>query len=81
MGLLERYLAKEILLPFLAALLFLTQLLLMTQILARADILFGAGVTAVDVAAVAEKVRAARARLARDVEARDDALQAKLKGS
>jgi lipopolysaccharide export system permease protein len=53
MGLLERYLAKEILLPFMAALLFLTQLLLMTQILARADILFGAGVTAVDIAAVA----------------------------
>ena len=53
MGLLERYLAKEILLPFLAALLFLTQLLLMTQILARADILFGAGVTALDIASVA----------------------------
>jgi lipopolysaccharide export system permease protein len=52
-GLLERYLAKEILLPFLAALLFLTQLLLMTQILARADILFGAGVTALDIAGVA----------------------------
>lgn len=52
MGLLERYLAKEILLPFLAALLFLTQLLLMTQLLARADILFGAGVTALDVAGV-----------------------------
>ena len=52
MGLLERYLAKEILLPFLAALLFLTQLLLMTQILARADILFGAGVTVLDIAGV-----------------------------
>jgi lipopolysaccharide export system permease protein len=52
-GLLERYLAKEILLPFLAALLFLTQLLLMTQILARADILLGAGVTALDIAGVA----------------------------
>jgi lipopolysaccharide export system permease protein len=52
-GLLERYLAKEILLPFLAALLFLTQLLLMTQILARADILFGAGVTALDIVGVA----------------------------
>jgi len=51
-GLLERYLAKEILLPFLAALLFLTQLLLMTQLLARADILFGAGVTALDVVGV-----------------------------
>lgn len=53
MGLLERYLAKEILLPFLAALIFLTQLLLMTQILARADILLGAGVTALDIAGVA----------------------------
>ncbi len=53
MGQLERYLAKEILLPFLAALLFLTQLLLMTQILARADILLGAGVGALDIAAVA----------------------------
>jgi lipopolysaccharide export system permease protein len=52
-GQLERYLAKEILLPFLAALLFLTQLLLMTQILARADILFGASVTALDIAGVA----------------------------
>jgi len=52
-GLLDRYLAREILLPFLAGLLFLTQLLLMTQILARADILLGAGVTAVDIAAVA----------------------------
>jgi len=51
-GLLERYLAREILLPFLAALLFLTQLLLMTQLLARADILFGAGVTALDVVGV-----------------------------
>ncbi len=53
MGLLERYLAKEILLPFLAALVFLTQLLLMTQILARADILFGAGVSVLDIAGVA----------------------------
>jgi lipopolysaccharide export system permease protein len=52
-GQLERYLAKEILLPFLAALIFLTQLLLMTQILARADILLGAGVTALDIAGVA----------------------------
>jgi lipopolysaccharide export system permease protein len=52
MGLLERYLAKEILLPFLAALLFLTQLLLMTQILARADILLGAGVNLTDILAV-----------------------------
>ena len=52
MGLLDRYLAKEILLPFGAALLFLTQLLLATQILARADILFGAGVSPVDLGGV-----------------------------
>jgi lipopolysaccharide export system permease protein len=51
--LLDRYLAREILRPFLAALLFLTQLLLMTQILARADILLGAGVSLLDLAGVA----------------------------
>jgi len=51
-GRLDRYLAKEILLPFGAALLFLTQLLLATQILARAEILFGAGVSLGDLAAV-----------------------------
>jgi len=44
--------AKEILLPFGAALLFLTQLLLATQILARADILFGAGVSILDLGGV-----------------------------
>jgi lipopolysaccharide export system permease protein len=49
---LDRYLAKEILLPFGAALLFLTQLLLATQILARADILFGAGVSLLDLGGV-----------------------------
>ena len=42
-GLLDRYLAREILLPMAAGLLFLTQLLLATQILAQAAILFGAG--------------------------------------
>ncbi len=52
MGLLDRYLAKEILLPFSAALLFLVQILLVTQILARADIIFGAGVSAADVGGV-----------------------------
>ena len=52
MGRLDRYLAKEILLPFSAALLFLVQILLVTQILARADIIFGAGVSAADVGAV-----------------------------
>jgi lipopolysaccharide export system permease protein len=49
---LDRYVAKEILLPFGAALLFLTQLLLATQILARADILFGAGVSLLDLGGV-----------------------------
>jgi lipopolysaccharide export system permease protein len=48
----DRYLAKEILLPFLAGVLFLTQLLLATQLLARADVLFGSGVSVVDVAAI-----------------------------
>jgi len=51
-GRLDRYLAKEILLPFAAALLFLVQVLLATQILARADLLFGAGASAADVGAV-----------------------------
>ena len=41
---LDRYLAREILLPFAAALLFLTQLLLASQLLAQADVLFGAGI-------------------------------------
>ncbi len=52
MSLLDRYLAKEILLPFGAGLVFLTQILLATQILAQADILFGSGVSAWDVARV-----------------------------
>ncbi len=52
MGLLDRYLAREILLPFAAGLLFLTQILLATQILAQADILFGSGVSLANVGAV-----------------------------
>jgi lipopolysaccharide export system permease protein len=48
-SLLDRYLAKEILLPFGAGLVFLTQILLATQILAQAEILFGSGVSAWDV--------------------------------
>jgi lipopolysaccharide export system permease protein len=51
-GRLDRYLAKEILLPFVAALLFLVQILLATQLLSRADLLFGAGVTPADVGGV-----------------------------
>ena len=52
MPILDRYLAKEILLPFLAGLLFLTQLLLATQLLGKADILFGSGVSLWDVAGI-----------------------------
>jgi lipopolysaccharide export system permease protein len=49
---LDRYLAREILLPFAAGLVFLTQLLLASQLLAQADVLFGAGVSPWDVAAI-----------------------------
>ncbi len=52
MPLVDRYLAREILLPFVAGVLFLTQLLLATQILAQADVLFGSGVALADVAAI-----------------------------
>jgi len=52
MPLLDRYLAREILLPFGAGLVFLTQILLATQLLAQADILFGSGVAAWDVVRV-----------------------------
>lgn len=52
MSLLDRYLAREILLPMAAGLLFLTQLLLATQILAQASVLFGAGVSLADVGLV-----------------------------
>jgi lipopolysaccharide export system permease protein len=51
-GLLDRYLAREILLPFAAGLLFLTQILVATQILAQAEILFGSGVSLLDVGAL-----------------------------
>ncbi len=52
MSLLDRYLAREILLPMAAGLLFLTQLLLATQILSQANVLFGAGVSLADVGQV-----------------------------
>jgi lipopolysaccharide export system permease protein len=52
MTLLDRYLAREILLPMAAGLLFLTQLLLATQLLSQATVLFGAGVSLADVAQV-----------------------------
>jgi lipopolysaccharide export system permease protein len=50
---LDRYLAREILLPFAAGLVFLTQILLATQILAQSDVLLGSGVSGLDVLAVA----------------------------
>jgi lipopolysaccharide export system permease protein len=52
MSLLDRYLAREILLPMAAGLLFLTQLLLATQVLSQANVLFGAGVSLADVGQV-----------------------------
>lgn len=52
MALLDRYLAKEILLPFVAGVLFLTQLLLATQLLSQAEVLFGSGVALADLAAI-----------------------------
>jgi lipopolysaccharide export system permease protein len=52
MSLLDRYLAREVLLPLAAGLLFLTQLLLATQLLSQANILFGAGVSMLDVGQV-----------------------------
>lgn len=50
--LVDRYLAKEILVPFAAGLVFLTQILLAAQLLAQAEVLFGSGVSLLDVAAV-----------------------------
>ncbi len=50
MPIFDRYVAKEILVPFLAGLLFLTQLLLATQVLNQADVLFGSGVSFLDIA-------------------------------
>ncbi len=53
MSALDRYLAREILLPFGAGLVFLTQVLLATQLLGQANVLFGSGVSLFDVLAVA----------------------------
>jgi lipopolysaccharide export system permease protein len=50
--LLDRYLAREILVPFGSAVLFLTQLLLATQILAQAKVLFGSAGSLRDVGAI-----------------------------
>jgi lipopolysaccharide export system permease protein len=49
---LDSYVAREILLPFAAALLFLTQLLLASQLLAQASVLLGGGVSPRDVALI-----------------------------
>ncbi len=53
MTVLDRYLAREILLPFAAGAIFLTQVLLATQLLGQGEVLFGSGVSALDLAAVA----------------------------
>ncbi len=53
MAALDRYLAREIVLPFAAGVIFLTQVLLATQILTQSDVLLGSGVSALDVVAVA----------------------------
>lgn len=52
MSLLDRYLAREILLPFAAGLVFLTQVLVATQLLGQAQVLLGSGVSLLDLAAV-----------------------------
>lgn len=52
MPLFDRYLAKEILLPFAAGVVFLTQILLATQLLAQAEVLFGSGVSLLDLGGV-----------------------------
>jgi lipopolysaccharide export system permease protein len=51
-ALIDRYLAREILLPFGAGVLFLTQLFLATLILGQARVLFGSGASVAEVAAV-----------------------------
>jgi lipopolysaccharide export system permease protein len=53
MRLIDRYLAREILVPFTAGVVFLTQLLLATQLLSQAEVIFGSGVSPLDIAAVA----------------------------
>lgn len=53
MSQLDRYLAREMLLPFGAGLIFLTQILLVTQLLGQTGVLFGSGVSLLDIAVVA----------------------------
>ena len=52
-SILDRYVAREILLPYVAAAIFLSQLLLATQLLAESEVLFGSGVSAADAFVVA----------------------------
>jgi lipopolysaccharide export system permease protein len=52
MALIDRYLAREILVPFAAGVLFLTQLFLATLILGQARVLFGSGASIAEVAIV-----------------------------
>jgi lipopolysaccharide export system permease protein len=49
---LDRYLAREILLPFAAGLVFLTQVLVATQLLGQAEVLLGSGVSFLDLGVV-----------------------------
>jgi len=48
-SIIDRYLLREILLPFAAGLVFLTQILVATNVLAQASVLFGSGVSGLDV--------------------------------
>ncbi len=52
MSVLDRYLVREILPPFLAGLVFLTQVLVASQLLGQADVLLGSGVSGLDLAMV-----------------------------
>jgi lipopolysaccharide export system permease protein len=49
----DRYIAREIFVPFATATLFVSQLLLATQLLSEAEVLLGSGVSAADITTVA----------------------------
>jgi lipopolysaccharide export system permease protein len=49
----DRYIARELFVPFAGATLFVSQLLLATQLFSEAEVLLGAGISAADVATVA----------------------------
>ena len=48
----DRYVAREMLVPYAAATVFLSQILLATQLLSESEVLFGSGVSAADAAVV-----------------------------